>query len=120
MVVPEKAKPTRESPIRNVISHKDVPRHAVSVKTTKSSARNATPTKAHGTSQVPPTGPKNASRHVVEKRRGAKHEWLKMVESERNNIAEEMKYYKFRSANVTLDSLIPERGGRPVRAVVRT
>ena len=55
-----------------------------------------------------------------EKSRGAKHEWLKMVESERQNIGEEMKHYKFRSANVTLESLIPERGGRPVRAVVRT
>ena len=61
---------------------------------------------------------KNVSRQ--EKSRGAKLEWLKMVESERQNIGEEMKHYKFRSANVTLESLIPERGGRPVRAVVRT
>ena len=61
---------------------------------------------------------KNVSRQ--EKSRGAKHEWLKMVELERQNIGEEMKHYKFHSANVTLDSLIPERGGRPVRAVVRT
>ena len=43
-----------------------------------------------------------------------------MVELERQNIAAEMKHYKFRSANVTVDSLIPERGGHPVRAVVRT
>ena len=119
VVVPEKAKSTRESPIRNVISHKDVPRHAVSVKTTTSSARNATPTKVNRTTQGPPTDPKNISTHAIEKRRGAKHEWLKMVESERKNIAEEMKHYKFSSANVTLDSLIPEKGGRPVRAVVR-
>ena len=63
------------------------------------------------------TTAKNVSGHAAEKSR---HEWLKMVELERQNIAAEMKHYKFRSANVTVDSLIPERGGHPVRAVVRT
>ena len=63
------------------------------------------------------TTDKNVSGHAAEKSR---HEWLKMVELERQNIAAEMKHYKFRSANVTVDSLIPERGGHPVRAVVRT
>ena len=61
------------------------------------------------------THPENVAQHAVEK-----NEWLKMVESERQNIMEEMKQYKFHSGNVTLSSLIPERGGHPVRAVVRT
>ena len=62
------------------------------------------------------TPAQNVSRHAAEKSR---HEWLKMIELERQNIAEEMKHYKFHSANVSLDSLIPKRGGNPVRAVVR-
>ena len=41
-----------------------------------------------------------------------------MLESERRNIVKEMRDYKFRQANVTMDSLIPERGGQPTRAVV--
>ena len=61
------------------------------------------------------THPEKVAQHAVEK-----NEWLKMVESERQNIMEEMKQYKFHLRNVTLSSLIPERGGHPVRAVVRT
>ena len=41
-----------------------------------------------------------------------------MLESERSNIVKEMRDYKFGQANVTMDSLIPERGGQPTRAVV--
>ena len=41
-----------------------------------------------------------------------------MLESERSNIVKEMRDYKFGQANVTMDSLIPERGGQPIRAVV--
>ena len=63
---------------------------------------------------------KKVSRKETSSKSGTKHEKLTMLQSERQNIAEEMKHYKFRPADRTLDSLIPERGGHPVRAVVRT
>ena len=49
-----------------------------------------------------------------------RYKWHKMVESERLNIIQEMRNYTFSPVNVSLDSLIPERGGQPRRAVVKS
>ena len=80
------------------------------------------------TTRNPKTPSKSVSRHTVTtannvsrqemRRRRTEFGWLSMVESERKNIVKEMMHYRFHSSDATLDSLIPERGGRPVRAVV--
>ena len=44
--------------------------------------------------------------------------YVPILNAERPNITREMAGYKFARAGTTLADMIPEEGGRPVRAVV--